>query len=165
MLTYLKADYATFKTFMFIHLEEEEKFWPSVFLKYGKPEAEKARSKIISEELSKKGQTAIAVNNFLGAMLDAIGYPESLAFGKDGIPAEYKVSGAWRADPWAGDVNKSFLDSVPFIPRVFIFPGAYKGYVTKWKLLIDSITGDRDIMLVPGPSAPQAPVGCGCTIS
>ena len=129
----------SFKEYMFCHLDEEDKFWPSVFEKYGLEEHEKCMKKVFAHDSSKTGNDAIAFKALIGAVFDAGGfhneeYPKTIACGL-------------QIEPWCSEIYiNNFYASVPLIPRILIFRGEIKGYKRKWKLMIDSVCGDDDIL-------------------
>lgn len=57
----LKVTFYLFKSSMFHHLEEEERFWPAVFKKYGEKAHDSSISKIVSHGLQLKGKVTMII--------------------------------------------------------------------------------------------------------
>ncbi|EKX38246.1 hypothetical protein GUITHDRAFT_144360 [Guillardia theta CCMP2712] len=156
----LRSVFAAFKTYMFTHLEEEEQVWPGIFQRFGKAEVKKAVAKIIKQDMSKAGPEGLAAKSFAGAFLDNAG--SSKSFPPSKRPAE--VPGALKLDPWCSEaVIDRFLSEVPWIPRKLIFPGFHKRYVLHWKVMIDTVCSDKDVLrLRSDGSLPVKASGCFC---
>lgn len=100
--------------------------------------------KIINEDLAKKGPEYVAFKAFAGALCDAAG-PLNLGF----APGKYPPSlpGAKVMGPWCSEATvNAFVANVPFVPRTFIFPGWHREYVYKWKTMIESVAGDKNVL-------------------
>ena len=142
-----------FKTFaeeMKIHLKEEEINIPPIVKRIGRKEAEATLQKLIKKDLAAKGKEYTAFKLFAGAILDSMGgnkYPS--------------LSTGLKLDPWCTEVERdNFVKSIPFIPRVFVFPGFLKEYATIWKPKIDCIPGTEDVI-----KNNRIKNGCSCNIS
>lgn len=138
------------------HLAEEEVFWPSIVLKHGEQENKKVVEKILAVELKRKGLDAVAFQLFGGALLDAMGYDKSFP---KGVPSP--LACGKKLPPWCSiDFRNGFLNDAGFFPRTFLFPSWHKTYVTKWKVMIDSVAGNDDVLKLGSQSQ-----GCACIIA
>lgn len=135
----IQKSFATLNESMLIHLAEEEVFWPPIILRHGKEEDKKVVNKVLSEEMKKKGEEVEAFKVFAGSSFDAMGYGSEKMI--------YKIANMKQISPWC---SEQFLQQVvadaPVIARLFIFSSWHKNYVRKWKLMIDSITGEEDFL-------------------
>jgi len=134
----LQTKWAAFQSLMFVHLAEEEVFWPQVYARHDKKHAKAVVDLILAADFKLKGKDAVAGHAFAGAVMDCVG-PFKARYGK------YKYSPPSHAldmGPWcAREVGEKFMRQIPFVPRALILPSFHKEYILKWRVLIESIGG------------------------
>lgn len=153
----LKTKFAYLKQHTFDHLDEEESYWPSVFEKYGENDKmiKKDEANIINNGIKSSGEEFEGLKMAFCSVITALGNTElNPSIGKYGILKH-------TLKPWCSrELCDKFHNSLPTIPKMFIFPQWLDRY-EKYLVLIDSINGDVDMMdkLFPQPN------GCMCVIS
>lgn len=154
----LKLAFLEVQSMLFVHLGEEETFWPSIFMKHTKKEAKAMVDKIISHELKQTGKALAAFKGFTGAIMDAM----------TGESNECAPAWALRMGPWCNPAyHAEFMNAVPWVPRTLIFPAWHKEYVSKWKAMIDACAGEENMLGIDSTGYPApAPGACAscCTV-
>jgi hypothetical protein len=150
----IRSRWAPFHEMMFAHLAEEEVFWPPVYLQYGEEHSKAVVRLILKKEFTLKGKDAQAGNAFVGSLLDALGaYSDRLASYKYAPPASAQIFGPWASVA----LRDNFMATVPFVPRVFIFPRLHRVYITKWRTMIESIGAGAPGVAVAVAAASKSP--------
>lgn len=134
----LRKQWLKFKDYFFLHLHEEEVFWPPVYNKHGTNHADKVVKLILASEMKLKGADQIAGQAMSGAVFDALGmFPPSKTKKYNYTPP---ANALVFAGPWCGQsFLEAFKKKVPFIARALVFPAFHKTYIVKWRALIESL--------------------------
>lgn len=99
------------------------------------------------------GKDFVAFSMIGACVIDSAGYKRDTP--QSSLPC------ALQMKPWCNEkFTSDFLKTIPFIPRVFIFPAWHKTYLAKWKPMIESIAGTEDVLRLG-----EKHDNCACIIS
>ena len=144
------------KNYAFSHFEGEENTWPKIYRKHGEIKVRDLDTKIFKFCISSY-EARCQFQLIFGSVLDQSGYTKCYPPGK--YPKS--LTCALQMDPWANEkVITEILDRTPWICRYVIFPMWQKAYVSKWKLMIESVAGDEDILQVKDTDDKCCNTGC-----